>query len=151
MAILSQRSFKYLQKQESLDYSKGYNSYIANDVVPPDELVYATDTRISTLGRQKTRQGCDFYSVPAGETINTVQTSVTGAADQSVGVATWLGATFTPSATGRLTRLDLDVKNAASATGPIIVEIYSDSSGKPGTLLLSHPFPRACRRTRMHT
>lgn len=126
-----------LLKQENLDYSKGYNSYLANDVVSPDQLVYATDTRISTLGRQKTRQGCDFYSVPAGETLNVQQTSVTGAGNQNVGLNSWLGAKFTTSAAGRLTKVELNLKNAASATGPIIIEIRADSSGTPSTTVLA--------------
>jgi hypothetical protein len=143
VAGLLDRKYRYLQKQENLDYSKGYNSYFANDVVPENMLVYASDTRISTLGRQKTRQGCDFYSVPAGETVNAQQTSVTGATDQNIGVTAWLGAQFTTSATGRLTRVDLNLKNAASATGPIIVEIHADAAGSPGALLAQSSIPAA--------
>jgi len=124
-----------LTEFESLDFSSGYNSYDANDVVPPNQLVYATDTRISTLGRQKTRKGCDFLSVPAGETVDAQQTSTTGAADQSVGPALWLAKKWTATATGRCTKLELRIKNASAATGPILVSLYSDASGSPGTLL----------------
>lgn len=128
-------------KQDNLDYSKGYNSYLANDVVPENVLTYATDTRISTLGRQNTRKGCDFYSVPAGETINAVQTSTTGAADQSIGLTTWLAAKFTTSAAGRLTKVDINLKNVTTASGPIIVEIRSNVSGSPGLLLAQSSIP----------
>jgi hypothetical protein len=129
-----------LHKKENLDYSKGYNSYLANDVVPEDQLVYATDTRISTLGRQITRKGCDFYTVPAGETQDQAQTSATGAADKSLGLTTWLAFKFTAGATGRLTKLDLELKNT-SATGPIIVELRADSSGSPGSVLGQSSIP----------
>ncbi len=137
MSTIGQKTFKYLQKQDSLDYSKGYTTYLANDVVPTNQLVYATDTRISTLGRQKTRKGCDFLSVPAGQTIDTQQTSVTGASSQNLGLTTWLAAKFTTSTSGRLTRVDLNLKNVASATGPIIVEIHSDSAGTPSSTVLA--------------
>lgn len=140
---LVDRRYRYMQTQEDLDYSKGYTSYLANDVVPQNQLVLATDTRISTLGRMKTRRGCDFFSVPAGETINATQTSVTGAADQALGLTSWLGAKFTTSAGGRLTRVDLNIKNSASATGPVIVEIHADASGSPGTLLAQSSIPAA--------
>lgn len=141
MAVLSQRLFKWLQKQDNLDYSKGYNSYLANDVVPENVLVYATDTRISTLGRQTTRQGCDPFSVPAGETINATESSTTGAGSQNIGLTTWLAAKYTASSNGRLTRVDLNIKNVAAATGPIIVEIRADASGSPGSLLAQSSIP----------
>lgn len=141
MPSYTDRKYRYMQSEQNLDYSKGFDSYLANDVIPANVLTYATDTRISTLGRQKTRQACDFYSVPAGETINAVQTSVTGASNQNIGVTSWLAAKFTTSAAGRLTRVDLNVKNVASATGPLIVEIRADSGGSPGALLAQSSVP----------
>lgn len=129
-----------LIKRENLAYTR-IDTYTANDLVKPDRLVYGTDTRIPTVGRQKTRQGCDFYSVPAGETVNAIQTSVTGASNQSVGLTTWKAAKFTTSAAGRLTKVELNLKNASSATGPIIVQVHADSSGSPGTLLAQSSVP----------
>jgi hypothetical protein len=129
---------------ELLDYSKGINSYEANDVLPENNLRVASDARISTLGRYSTRKGNDFYSVPAGETVDQQQTSVTGAADQSVTLTTWFGAKFTAGASGRLSRVDLNFKNDASGTGAVIVQIQSDSSGSPsGTVLASSSIPAA--------
>lgn len=125
---------------ESLDFSKGYDSQTANDVLAPDRLRLATDARISTVGRYETRKACDFYSVPAGETLNAQQTSVTGASDKSISTTTWLAAKFTTTAAGRLTKVELNLKNASGAAGPVIVEIYSDSSG-PGTLLAQSSIP----------
>ena len=81
------------------------------------------------------RSGHTFYSVPVGETLDQSLTSVSGAADQSVTITTWLGQIFTAGATGRLTKVDLNIKNSASGTGPLIVAIYSNTSGSPGTLL----------------
>ncbi len=128
---------------DSLDFSNGYNSYDANDVVKPSQLVYATDTRIPTLGRQKTRQGCDVLSVPAGETVDDQQTSTTGAADQNIGVTGYLAKKWTAGATGRLTKVELNVKNPGSALGAILIDIYSDSAGSPGTLIGRASIPAA--------
>lgn len=124
-----------LNKLELFDYSKGINSYTHNDIVPKDQLVYATDSRISTLGRMKTRQGLDYYSDAVGETADTAVTSTTGAADQSVTTTAWKAAKYTATGSGRLTKLELNLKNDNAGTAPVMVEIYSDSSGEPGTLL----------------
>jgi hypothetical protein len=45
----------------------------------------ASDRRVA-IG---TRKGPGFYSVPVGETVDQQQTTVTGAADQSIGTSTW--------------------------------------------------------------
>lgn len=124
-----------LMKQDILDYTKGLNTYLANDVVPDNQLVVGMNNRFSTLGRLKTRRGWDFYSTPAGETLDTQQTSVTGAADQDAGLTTWKAAKWVAGSSGRLTRLDLNLKNSAAATGPVYVVFYSDSAGSPGTVL----------------
>lgn len=124
-----------LSKLEILDISSGYNSFDANDVVKVNQPVYLTDNRIPTLGRAGTRRGSDFYSVPAGEAANTAQTSTTGAGNQSFSVTTRLAAKVTTSAAGRLTRVDLNLRNTASATGPVMVEVRADSGGSPGALL----------------
>ena len=128
-----------LMKRENLDYSKGLNTYVANDVLKPEYLRYITDARISTLGRYGTRKGCDFYTVPAGETQDQAQTSTTGASDQTVGLTTWRAMPFTAGATGRLTKVDIRIGNigGTAATGPVIIEIRSNSSGSPSTSILA--------------
>lgn len=91
----------------------------------------ATDRRVA-IG---TRKGPGFYSVPLGEAVDQQQTSTTGAADQTVGTATWFGKKFTAGASGRLTKIDLRLKTGSSPTQHLIVAVYSDSSGSPGSLL----------------
>lgn len=132
-----------LQKQENLDYAKGLNTFDSNDIVDERELVYITDSRIASLGRYITRQGCDFYSDAAGETLSTQQTSVTGTADQAVALTTWFGAKFAAGSSGALTKVDLRLKNSNSGTGALIVSIYSDVSGSPGVLLAESSVPAA--------
>lgn len=117
------------------------------DMYSPDELLddrrcpygknfrlFATNDNTKRVAISK-RFGHSFYSVPIGETEDQTITSTTGAADQSTTLTTWLGQTFTAGASGRLTKVDVRLKNDASGTGPVIVAVYSDSSGSPGTLL----------------
>lgn len=122
-----------LRKVESLDYSRGLNTHTANDVAPENQLRYATDTRISTLGRQVMRKGADFLSVPAGEALDASQTSTTGAADKTFGLISYQAAKFAATATKRLTKVELNLKSGG--TGPVIIEVRADNSGSPGDLL----------------
>lgn len=122
------------------DYSKGFNSYISNDKFPfkngeSNMWRLAQNARIITLGDYDTRKGFDFHSDAAGVTQDQTITSTTGAADKSFSTVTRLAQKFTAGTTGRLTKLDINLKNDASATGVILVCLYSDNSGSPGTLL----------------
>jgi hypothetical protein len=93
----------------------------------------ASDRRVAV----GTRKGPGFYSVPLGETLDQQQTTTTGAADQSVTTIVWYAKKFTAGATGRLTRVDLNVKTGTSPTQHLEVAIYSNVGGSPGTLLSS--------------
>jgi hypothetical protein len=91
----------------------------------------STDRRVAV----GTRKGPGFYTLPAGETADVSLTSVTGAADQSATTSTWLGQKFIPTSTGRLTKVDINIKTGTTPTQHLIVAIYSDSGGSPGSLL----------------
>lgn len=82
-----------------------------------------------------TRKGPGFYSVPLGETVDQQETSTTGASTQEVTTTTWFADEFTAGATGRLTKVDVKVATGTSPTQHLMVRIYDDSSGAPGTLL----------------
>jgi hypothetical protein len=123
-----------LQERQFLDYSLGLNTYVSNDVVKENQLVVIKNSRFSTLGRLTTRRGDDFYSVPAGETLDTVQTTITGAADQTVGLVNWKAAQLIPGTSGDLTRIDLNLKTG-TGTGPVIIEVWSNAAGAPGAKL----------------
>jgi hypothetical protein len=110
-------------------------SYPADDVMPDELLRLAQNARINSLGEYDTRQGFDYHSDAVGETQDDAVTAVTGAADKSFSETTWLAEKFTAGATQRLTKVDVRLKNDASATGTVIVAIYTDSSGEPGTLV----------------
>lgn len=122
------------------DYSKGMDSFIGTDKFPVDNggsnlWRLAQNARITTLGEYETRKGFDFHSAPAGETQDTEQETVTGAADQSFSTTTRLAMPFTAAVTGKLSRLDVRLKNDASATGTILVEYWTNSGGSPGAMI----------------
>lgn len=91
----------------------------------------STDRRVAV----GTRKGPSFYSVPLGETLDQQQTSTTGASDQTITDTTWVGAKFTAGASGRLTKVDINVKQGTTPTQHLMVAIYSDSGGSPDELL----------------
>ena len=125
---------------EMNDYSDGMDSYISNDKFPVKDggtnmWRLAQDARITTLGEYDTRKGFDYYSDAAGVTLDDSEVSITGAADTSFTDTTWLAQPFTAGATARLTKVDINLKNTNGGTGTVLVEIYTDSSGAPGTKL----------------
>lgn len=132
-----------LQKLELLDYSKGLNTFTNNDVVPRDQLVYITDSRISTFGVTKTRRGLDYYSDAAGETQGTTQTSSTGAAEQAVTVTTWYAIKYVASTTGRLTKFQINMRNAGTGRSAVLVDLYSDNGGVLGDSIAKSSFAAA--------
>lgn len=122
------------------DYSLGFNSFFSNDKFPlksgsSNLWRLAQNARITTLGEYDTRKGFDFHSAAAGETQDQAQTSTTGAADQSFNAVTRLAQPWTAGASGRLTKYEVRLKNDASATGTVLVEHWTNSSGSPGTLV----------------
>lgn len=118
-----------------IDYKKGLYTGTPNDLQPEKTLRYLTDMRFNGIGKYRTRKGCDHYSVPIGESVNVQVTSTAGAADRGFTTTTWYAEKLTATATGPATKVDINLKNSASATGTALVAIYSDNSGSPGTLL----------------
>jgi len=121
------------------DYSMGFNSFYSNDKMPfksggSSLWRLAQDARITTLGEYSSRKGTDFHSQPAGQTQDQAITSVTGAADKNFTQTIRLAQKFTAGTTGMMTRADVNLKNANSATGTVMVELWSDSSGPSARL-----------------
>lgn len=125
---------------EMNDYSDGMDNYVSNDKFPVKDggsnmWRLAQDARIITLGEYDTRKGFDYHSDAAGETLDAKQIAISGAADASFTQTTWLAQSFVPTANGRLSKLDVSLKNSANGTGTPLIEVWSDAAGKPGTLL----------------
>lgn len=122
------------------DYSLGMNSFVSNDKFPVKDggsnlWRLAQNGRIPTLGEYETRKDFDFHSDSAGETIDASETATTGAADQAFTEITRLAQQVSAVTSGRLTRIDVRLKNSATATGTVIVELWSSTAGVPGTRL----------------
>jgi hypothetical protein len=121
------------------DYSLGMNSYLSNDKFPLNNgganlWRLAQDARIPTLGEYETRKGFDYYSHPATESGVSFNTA-TGASHQPLGETVWLAQSFVAGSTGRLTRLAPKLRNTLSGIGTVSVELWTDSSGAPGSLI----------------
>ena len=82
----------------------------------------------------RTRKGSRRLSTPIAETLN-IQNVAAATGDASFTTATWLAEPFVPSSSGALTKLEFEIKRTVAGGGHIIVEIFTDSAGKPGTLL----------------
>lgn len=123
---------------EMNDYSQGMDDYVSNDKFPvrtngANMFRLAQNARIITLGEYETRKGFDLHSVPAGETMDDSETATTGAADRTFSMTSRLAQSFVPIQTGRLTRLDVRLKNASSAVGTVLVELWSNTASAPGS------------------
>lgn len=118
-----------------IDYKKGLFTGVPNDLQPNNTLRYVMDVRFNGLGKYRTRKGCDHYSVAIGEAVTAEVTSTTGAADQGFSTTTWLAEKLTATTDGVAERIDVRLKNSASAAGTVLVMLYSDDSGAPGSLL----------------
>lgn len=128
------------QTFEINDYSLGYNSFLSNDKMPfksgaSNMWRLAQNARIITLGEYATRQGTDFHSASAGSTQDDSITSVTGAANKGFSQTTRFAQVFTSTVTKRLQKVEINIKNVNSATGTVMVEIWSNVSSAPGVLL----------------
>jgi hypothetical protein len=121
---------------KDFEYVKGWNSNLSNDDVPVDQWRLVTDAREIEIGKWQTRLGNDLLSIPVGEAVNVQQTSVTGASDFSFTAATRFAKKTVATATGPLTAVELNLKNTATATGTIVVAVYDDNAGEPGTELM---------------
>lgn len=128
---------------------KGLNLVDPDEVSDANESPYAVNFRVfapkdntKRVAISK-RKGQQPFSIPIGETITGSQQSVTGAAQQSITTSTRLAMPFTPGSSSVLTRVDLNMANTASGTGPVIVTINSETTGSPGTVLASSSISNA--------
>lgn len=117
------------------EFVSGFNTNASNDDVPPAQWRYVTDARELQVGKWFTRQGTDLFSIPIGEAVNVQQTSTTGASTFNFNTTTWWAKKVLATSTGRLTALEANIKNPGTATGTIVLALYTDSSGAPGTEL----------------
>ena len=123
----------------SVAFDGGRQTYKANDEMKDNELFIADNTRQLRRGRNETRKGLDFYTVPIGEAINVQQTSVTGASTVSVTSVNHFAKKIVATATGAATRVDANIKTD-DAVGVLLVTLHEDNAGVPGTEIASSSF-----------
>lgn len=82
----------------------------------------------------RNRKGSTRLSTPVGESLNAQNVAVS-TGDATFDTSNWLAEPFVPSSSGALTKLEFEIKRTIAGSGHVIVEIYSDNAGKPGTLL----------------
>lgn len=124
-----------VSQTNAVSFKDGVNTYRDNDDVKPTEVVQATDARMVKIGRYRTRQGSDRYSVPIGEASNVTVTSTTGASTVAVSATNYISQAVTPGSTGRATRIDLKIKSQTGATGTVIIELHSSQDVLSTSLL----------------
>lgn len=117
------------------DYSEGVNRFNGNDVLDPKFWRHAQNARMPKLGEYETRRGFDSHSAPVGEAEYDSITSNTGGV--SLTTTSWVAHDIVNTSGGRLTKLELYMRKVAGAIGDVVVDIYSDSSGEPGSLITS--------------
>jgi len=107
------------------------------DEMQPGRTPEAHDFRLYAQtegGREvavSTRKGSGQYVTPLGEVLNVSNTSATGASDVNVGIETNIQLQpFTASATGQLTRIDLQPAIGTSNSA-IRIDIYDDNGNMP--------------------
>jgi hypothetical protein len=85
-----------------------------------------------------TRKGNDLLSVPIGEAVNVSAGSARPEPASSTSTATtWFAKKVVATTIGRLTALELNLKNPSGATGTIVASVYTDNAGSPGTKLVT--------------
>ncbi|NDB61310.1 hypothetical protein EB001_23165, partial [bacterium] len=122
------------------DYSKGYNSFVGNDKFPivnggSNEWRVSKNARITTFGEYGTRKGFDFHSAAVGETQDAAITATTGASTVGINNSTRIAQKFTSTANGRLSKVDINIKNDTGASGTVMAEIWSATGELPSALL----------------
>lgn len=119
---------------------RGLNLSDPDQVTQEGESPYLLNCRMYTRkeGEKKvamrTRKGSRRLSTPVGEALN-VQNVAASTGDATFDKQTWLLEKFVPTSSGALTKLEFEIKRTVSGRGHVIVEIYSDNAGAPGTLL----------------
>lgn len=126
-AVLDLRGIDLVTPVDLLD--KGHSPYAKNFRLYAQQ---SDDRRVAI----SSRKGPGYYMNPLQETLSDANTAVLSASTAKVGLSTNIHAQpVTAASTGRITRIDLSVFDVDNATGPLIVEIWSDNNGKPYNLL----------------
>lgn len=139
MATRTGRRNEYMEKITTL---RGLDLVTPVDMLEPGFSPFAKNFRLYAQQRDDRRvavsscKGPGFYVDPVDETLSDSNTATTGASEAEVGVLLGIHAIpFTAGSNDRVTRIDINVRDQNSASGPLLVQLYADDSGVPGELL----------------
>jgi hypothetical protein len=116
------------------------------DFITPDELMVAGRSPWTINSRMRarndgenrvanrTRKGSGHLSTPVGQTTD-VQNVTTNTGDLAFTTTSVIAQPIVFNNPGALTRLDTNLKKLAGSTGHVIVEIWTNNGGVPGTLI----------------
>jgi hypothetical protein len=119
---------------------RGLNLTDPDEVMSPGDSPWTINSRMYARNdgesrvANRTRKGASHLSTPVGVAAD-VQNVTTAIGDLDFSTTKIVANPMVFTATKALTRLDTEIKKIGQASGHVIVEIYSDSSGVPGTLL----------------
>lgn len=117
---------------------KGLNLVAPDQVIPAGETPFAINNRRyadnddETSVAMRTRRGSVQLSTPVGETAN-VQNVGTVTGDIEIVPGKIIAVPFTVTASGILTKVGFNMKKVNNTRGYIIIEIYTNTIGLPGT------------------
>lgn len=142
------RSFIQTSKEQLIPTTyyelSGLNQYTPDESTGENETPYAKNFRIMNPDDQNKRSAITkrlghkkLSEVAGGDTLHTSITSTAGASTKSVTTTTWFAEKFTTASVGRVSKIELNMLNDASGTGPLIIELRSDSSGSPSSTVLA--------------
>lgn len=116
------------------------------DLITPDEIMgpgrspWTINSRMRARNdgenrvANRTRKGSGHLSTPVGQTLDT-QNVATATTDLAFSTTSVIAQPIVPGSTAAMTRLDTAIKKIGSVTGHIIVELYTDNGGIPGTMI----------------
>lgn len=119
---------------------RGLNQSSPDQIMPMGESpntentrMYARDTEDNRVAI-RTRKGSTRLSTPVGEALN-VQNIASSTGSVEFTALVWVAQPFTPSSSGAITKLSVELKTVTAGGDHILVDIYTDNGGTPGTLL----------------
>ena len=136
------------QQLKRSNFAGGIDTLTSPEEMGPNTTPYARNVRNVHQGSIGMKKGPGVYTVPQGQTTDNTHVVITAPTDTVISTTNWVATSFIAGGTKSLSRIDLRIKSATVAgTAPIIVELWSDNAGKPGTFIASSSISSAAVTT----
>lgn len=133
------------EKMSAVLELRGLDLTTPNDLISDGRTPYAKNFRLYAQQSDdrrvavSNRKGPGYHTIPLAEALSVENAATTGTSSASFGVEQDIHIqSFTALNSQRVTMVGLRLRQVvpyAGATGPVIVQLYSDNSGKPYSLL----------------